>query len=112
MMHFHAQLYTGWTKRGGGGQRKKEDMGQRGDTGTGQSKRCAASKCLSLLLQSEIHSFGLNCAQTFCKEKFIPNLKGKMFPVKLSHDKTPPPLYIHQMLDTIGNSVLSAVAVF
>ena len=34
-MHFHAQQYKGWTRGGG----EKEDMGQRGDTGTGQSKQ-------------------------------------------------------------------------
>ena len=42
------------------------------------------------------------------QENFATNLKGEVFPAKLSPDDPPPFLYIHKMLDTIGKLVVSA----
>ena len=83
MMHFHAQLYTG-TKKERGHRSKGGHRDRAKQTST------LASKCLSLLLQSKIHLIGLNCAKQFRREDFVTNLKGEMFPAKLSPDAPPP----------------------
>ena len=74
MMHFHAQLWAGQ----GGTKKERGHRSKGGHTDRAKQTSTLASKCLSLLLESKIHFFGLNCAKP--REKFVTNLKGEMFP--------------------------------